>query len=144
MSEPGFIALVDDDDHSAYLLTRMMAAHGAPAISHFGTAALGEGQIAAMLQDPLANWPGLVIIDLKSHSSANLEFLERNQALFRQKGIPIAVMSPPLSAAGCEALTAAGAAGIFFRHAELDAYRREAAAIVTFWARHQRLDAIGM
>ena len=43
-----------------------------------------------------------------------------------------------------QALHDAGASAVFFRQADLDAYRHEAAAIVSFWARHQRLDAVGM
>ena len=36
-----------------------------------------------------------------------------------------------------------GAAAVFERHGELNAYRREAANIVGFWVRTQRLDAVG-
>lgn len=139
-----FIALIDDDGHSAYLLTRMLVAHGAPDVRHFGTVAAGEAFLASTLADIALEWPGMVIVDLKAHSGANLEFVSRNQALLRQKGIPLVVMTQTLDRAGRQALQEAGAAAVYFRAAELDAYRREAAAMVSFWARHQRLDAVGM
>lgn len=139
-----FIAIVDDDGHSAYLLTRALVSHGAQSIRHLGGEEAGEAALATVLADVELDWPGLVIVDLKSHSGANLEFLARNHAVLRQKGIPVAVMTAPLDSARRDALQAAGASAVFFRHAERDAYRQEAASIVSFWARHQRLDAVGM
>ena len=139
-----FVALVDDDQHSAHLLTRMLLAHGSPDIQWYGGAADGRLMLGNVLSNPEANWPGLLIVDLKAHSNANLEFVASIQALARQKGVPVVVMAPPLDRAGREALHDAGASAVFFRHAELDAYRREAAGIVSFWARSQRLDAVGM
>lgn len=139
-----FIALIDDDGHSAHLLTRMLLAHGAPDVRHFDTAESGEDFLSITLADTGLEWPGLVIVDLKAHSGANLEFVARKQALLRQKGIPLAVMMQPTDRAGRQALQDAGASVVFFRQAELSAYRHEAASIVSFWARHQRLDAVGM
>lgn len=139
-----FVALVDDDQHSAHLLTRMLLAHGAPEIQWYGDASSGRLMLANVLANPTADWPGLLIVDLKAHSEANLEFIGSIQALARQKGVPVVVMVPPLDRQGREALLEAGASAVFFRHAELDAYRREAAGIVSFWARNQRLDAVGM
>lgn len=144
ISEPPFIALIDDDHHSAHLLTRMLAAHDAPAIRHFDTAVAGETALAAILADHQATWPGLVIIDLKAHSDANFDFAARHQAMLRQKGVPLAVMSAPLNQTDRQRLHDAGVTTIFIRQPELDAYRREAAAIVSFWTRQQRLDAISM
>lgn len=143
-SDAPYIVLVDDDHHSAYLLTRMLAAHGAPNIRHYAGDDEGEKTLAAILADHEAIWPGAVIVDLKAHSGANEEFVARNSALLRQKGVPLIVMAPPTGRTGRQSLLDAGASAIFFRQAELDAYRREAAAIVSFWARHQCLDAIGM
>ena len=139
-----FLALVDDDEHSAHLLTRMLLAHGSPDIQCYGGAAEGHAMFASVLANPAANWPSLLIVDLKAHSNANVEFISSIQSLARQKGVPVVVMAPPLDRLGREALHDAGASAVFFRHAELDAYRREAAGIVSFWARSQRLDAVGM
>jgi len=139
-----FIALIDDDGHSAYLLTRMLKAHGAPEVKHFGSPEAGESFLADCLADVEREWPGLVIVDLKAHSGANLEFVARNHARLRQKGVPLVVMTQTTDRTGRQSLHDAGAAAVFFRQADLDAYRHEAAAIVSFWARNQRLDAVGM
>ena len=119
-------------------------AHGAPEIRHFAGAADGEAFLRATLADASNAWPGLVIVDLKAHSGANLEFVGRNRGQLQQKGIPVAVMAPVTGRIGRQKLHNAGAAAVFFRQAELAAYRREAASIVSFWARLQRLDAVGM
>ena len=142
--ETPFIALIDDDAHSAHLLTRMLLAHGAPDVKHFNSPVMGEAFLAATLADTKLEWPGVVIVDLKAHSGANADFVIRNQALLRQKGIPLAVMTQAMDRAGRQALHDAGASAVFFRQSDLDAYRREAASIVSFWARSQRLDAVGM
>ncbi|WP_332693887.1 hypothetical protein [Devosia sp.] len=139
-----FVALVDDDQHSAHLLTRMLLAHGAPDIRWYGDANAGRARLTSVLADPATNWPGLVIVDLKAHSSANLEFVASIQPLMRQKGVLVVAMVQPADLAQRDGLQTAGAAAVFVRHAELDAYRREAANIVSFWARSQRLDAVGM
>ena len=88
--------------------------------------------------------PSQLIVDLKAYSGANFEFVASIQPLVRQRGVPVVVMAAPLDRQGIETLHGAGASAVFFRHAELDAYRREAAGIVSFWARSQRLDAVGM
>ena len=139
-----YLALVDDDQHSAHLLTRMLLAHGAPRVQCYGCAADGRLVLADILANPAANWPGLLIVDLKAHSGANLEFVSSIRSLASQTGVPVVVMAPPLDRQDREALYEAGASGVFFRHAERDAYRRETAGIVSFWARSQRLDAVGM
>lgn len=139
-----FIALIDDDGHSAHLLIRTLRAQGAPEVIHFAAADAGESFLVDVLADVTREWPGIVVVDLKAHSGANLEFVARNQALLRQKGVPLAVMMQTTDRAGRQALQDAGASAVFFRQAALDAYRHEAAAIISFWARNQRLDAVGM
>jgi DNA-binding response OmpR family regulator len=139
-----FVALVDDDEHSARLLTRMLVAHGSPEVQWYGDAHDGRLLLASVLANPAADWPGLLIVDLKAHSGANVEFIASIQSLARQKGVPVVAMVAPLDREGRQALLEAGASAVFFRQAQLDAYRREAAGIVSFWARSQRLDAVGM
>ena len=139
-----FVALVDDDQHSAHLLTRMLLAQGSPGIQWYGGADDGRLMLAHVLGNRDANWPRLLIVDLKAHSGANLEFVTSIQALVRRTGLLVVVMTTPLDRQGCDALRQAGASAVFFRHADLDAYRGEAAGIVSFWARSQRLDAVGM
>jgi DNA-binding response OmpR family regulator len=143
-AENPFIVLIDDDAHSADLLTRMLAAHGAPEIHHYASADAGMTELNTILSDVTNIWPGLVVVDLKANSKANSKFLTRNHAALRQKGIPIAVMTAPTDRAGRQKLQEAGASAVFFRQAALDAYRHEAASIVSFWARSLCLDAVGM
>jgi CheY-like chemotaxis protein len=139
-----YLALVDDDQHSAHLLTRMLLAHGSPDVQWLGGAMEGRLALARVLGNPAADWPSLLIVDLKAHSSASLEFVASIKALVCQKGVPVVAMTPPLDREARDAFYEAGASGVFFRHADRDAYRREAAGIVSFWARSQRLDAVGM
>ena len=138
------MALVDDDQHSASLLTRTLLAHGSQRVERFGDAADGHARLAGVLTNSAAIWPSLIIVDLKSHSAANLDFLRSIQPLANQAGISVAVMLHPAERDQRETLEAAGAAAIFFRHADRDAYRREAASLVSFWAQSQRLEAVGM
>jgi CheY-like chemotaxis protein len=140
---PPFIALIDDDAHSAYLFVRMLAAVGGPAVEHYNGEE-GFADLATVLNDPFADWPDVIVLDLKAGSHANLGFLSRHHAFLRQKGIAIAVMIPPGNAADSARCYEAGASAVFFRQPDLDAYRRELAGIVSFWARHPRLDAVGM
>lgn len=136
------IALVDDDYHSARLMTRMLEAHGSPAISRLAdpdTAIDALVGIAAAQVDPSQY---LAVIDLKATSSATREFVRRLKE--RAPGLTIVAMAPSLDREVREDLLAAGAAAVFERHADIAAYRREAASIVNFWARNQqRLDPTG-
>lgn len=122
----------------------MLLAHGSPHIRWYGDAGSSHLLLTSVLANPARNWPGLVIVDLKAHSRATHDFLGSIQSLARQKGVPVVAMVAPLDRQGREALHDAGASAVFFRHAEIDAYRREAAGIVSFWARSQRLEAVGM
>jgi ActR/RegA family two-component response regulator len=138
-----YFALVDDDAHSAHLLTRMLLAHGSPRVKTFEGA---DDAIARLMPALTAQpvLPTLVIVDLKAHSAANLEFVAKLALVAGKFDILIAVMAQWPDRQAIADLEDAGAAVVFTRHPELDAYRREAANIVSFWARNQRLDAVGM
>jgi len=138
-----FFALVDDDVHSAQLLARMLLAHGSPRIVTFaGATDAVERLVPALIAPNIL--PTLVLVDLKSHSGANLEFVTTFAPIVAKLDIPVVIMMQPAGLQMGIALHDAGAAAIFTRQSERDAYRREAANIVSFWARHQRLDAVGM
>ena len=137
-----YFALVDDDAHSAHLLTRMLLAHGAPRIETFTSAADATARLMPSLATAAA-WLTMVIVDLKAHSAANLEFVAKLAPVIRND-IPVVVMAQRPDRQHIADLHDAGADAVFTRHAERDAYRREAANIVSFWARSQRLDAVGM
>ncbi|RZA23930.1 MAG: response regulator transcription factor [Proteobacteria bacterium] len=138
-----YLMLVDDDAHSARLLTRMLLAHGAPSIQWVEDSAQGLSQIKGLLAEPGKHLPGLVIVDLKSSSTAASEFIAEVAGLERSRSLVIAAMAPNLDRTTRDSLLNAGADAVFERHADLQAYRAEAAAIVSFWVRNQHLDAVG-
>lgn len=139
-----FIGLIDDDGHSAYLFMRVMTGLYGPAVRNYGGDEDGIANLGQVLSDASAEWPELLVVDLKAHSEATLEFVRRHHAWLRQTGVPVVVMVPPTGRVGCSVYYEAGAAAVFFRQPEVDAYRRELAGIENFWARNQRLDAVGM
>ena len=138
-----YLMLVDDDAHSARLLTRMLLAHGAPSIQWIESSAEGLSQIKSLLAEHGKLLPGLVIVDLKSSSTAASEFIAEIAALERSRNLVIAAMAQNLDRSTRDSLLDAGADAVFERHADLQSYRAEAAAIVSFWVRNQRLDAVG-
>lgn len=138
-----FMVLVDDDSHSARLMIRVLLAHGAPSVSWMDTGPVGAERIGALLEDARAALPGLVIVDLKASSSATHEFIEQLRGMRNGSALLIAAMAPSLEKDVRDRLLACGADAVFERHAEVDFYRREAAAIVSFWVRNQHLEAVG-
>lgn len=138
-----FMALVDDDSHSARLMIRMLLAHGAPSVSWLDSEAVATAELGQLLNDRMATLPGLVIVDLKSSSTATADFIARLRAMQDGSALLIAAMSPTLDREVREVLLNAGADAVFERQADIDFYRREAAAIVSFWVRNQRLEAVG-
>lgn len=138
-----YLMLVDDDAHSARLLTRMLLAHGAPSIQWIESSAEGLSQIKGLLAEPGKHLPGLMIVDLKSSSTAASAFIAEVAGLERSRNLVIAAMAPNLDRSTRDSLLDAGADAVFERHADLPAYRAEAAAIVSFWVRNQHLDAVG-
>lgn len=138
-----FMALVDDDSHSARLMIRMLLAHGAPSVSWLDSEEMASTELGKLLDDPKATLPGLVIVDLKSSSTATASFIEKLRAMPDGRTLLIAAMSPSLDREVRDVLLAAGADAVFERQPEIDFYRRETAAIVSFWVRNQRLGAVG-
>lgn len=142
--EEGYIAVVDDDGHSAHLLCRTLGQAGCSSVRHLGGADFGGARLNRILADIHQPWPSVVIVDLKTDSTANIAFVARHQSLLRQRGVCILVMVSRYDEKVRSTLIDAGAAGVFYRQADRDAYRREVNGILQFWARHQRLDAVGM
>lgn len=138
-----YLMLMDDDVHSARLLTRMLLAHGAPSIQWVENSAECLSQIKSVLTQAGRHIPGLVIVDLKSSSTATRDFIAEIAGLEGSRSLVIVAMAPNSDRATRDALLDAGADAVFVRHAELAAYRAEAAVIVSFWVRNQRLDAVG-
>ncbi len=138
-----FMALVDDDSHSARLMIRMLLAHGAPSVSWMDTGSSAAERLGALLDDSRAALPGLVIVDLKASSSATHEFIGRLRGMQNGGALLIAAMAPSLEKEVRDRLLECGADAVFERHAEVNSYRREAAAMVSFWVRSQHLEAVG-
>lgn len=130
------IALVDDDFHSARLMTRTLEACGAPSISRMPNAEHALDVLAGMT----AQAEILAIIDLKSSSTATRDFIERLRT--RAPSVLVVAIATSLDRETRGKLIEAGAAAVFERHSDIALYRREAASIVDFWAR-QRLDRTG-
>lgn len=142
--EEGYIAVVDDDGHSAHLLCRTLGQAGCSSVTHLGGADFGGARLKRILADVHQPWPSVVIVDLKTDSTANIAFVAHYQSLLRQRGVCILVMVSRYDEKVRSALLDAGAAGVFYRQGGRDAYRHEVNGILQFWARHQRLDAVGM
>ena len=135
------IALVDDDFHSARLMTRMLAAHGGPHVERLSDPETAAKTLMAISAVPPIDGQCMVVVDLKSSSTATRDFVQR----LKQEApeLLVVAMAPTLDREIRNSLLDAGAAAVFERHGELNAYRREAANIVGFWVRSQRLDAVG-
>ena len=138
-----FMALVDDDSHSARLMIRMLLAHGAPSVSWLDGEALAMLELGRLLDDRRATLPALVVVDLKSSSAATADFIRALRARPEGHSLLVAAMAPTLDREVREGLLDAGADAVFERQADIDFYRRESAAIVSFWVRSQRLEAVG-
>jgi CheY-like chemotaxis protein len=138
-----FLALVDDDSHSARLMIRMLLAHGAPSVSWLNGEAAATAELGKLLDDDNAALPGLVLVDLKSSSTATREFVAKLRGMRDGRSLLIGAVAPNLERETRDVFLAAGADAVFERQAEINAFRREAAAIVSFWVRNQHLDAVG-
>lgn len=135
------IVLVDDDFHSARLMTRMLAAHGGPSVERLSDPETALETLVGFDSASAGLAQCMVVVDLKSSSSASHDFIVKLK--HEAPGMLVVAMSPTLDRDTRNSLLDAGAAAVFERHGELNAYRREAANIVGFWVRSQRLDAVG-
>ena len=135
------IVLVDDDHHSARLMLRMLTAHGGPEVEHLADPTAALESVAGFIAAGPGDTRMMVVVDLKSSSTATSDFIIR----LRQEapGLLVVAMAPSLDKPTRDQLLNAGAAAVFERHADLNLYRREAACIVAFWVRGQRLNAVG-
>jgi len=135
------IALVDDDYHSARLMTRMLEAHGGPQVLRLPDPQVAiEALAQAVLTPPVAG-QCMAIVDLKSSSTATRDFIAALKHKVPQ--LLVVAMAPSLDRDVRNVLLDAGASAVFERHSDISLYRREAANIVAFWVRNQRLDAVG-
>jgi CheY-like chemotaxis protein len=135
------IALVDDDYHSARLMTRMLEAHGGPQVSRMPDPEMAVETLAEVADIPPVAGQCMAVVDLKSSSTATRDFVSRLK--HRAPQLLVVAMAPSLDREVRNELLDAGASAVFERHSDITLYRREAASIVAFWVRNQRLDAVG-
>ena len=135
------IALVDDDYHSARLMTRMLEAHGGPQVTRLPDPEAAVEALAAAAVTPAAAGQCMAVVDLKSSSTATRDFVARLK--LRAPHLLVVAMAASLAREVRNELLDAGASAVFERHSDITLYRREAASIVAFWVRNQRLDAVG-
>lgn len=135
------IALVDDDYHSARLMTRMLEAHGGPQVIRLPDPEVALETLAADSLTPMVAGQCMAVVDLKASSSATRDFIVRLK--HRAPQLLVVAMAATLDREVRNELIDAGASAVFERHSDITLYRREAASIVAFWVRNQRLDAVG-
>ena len=135
------LALVDDDYHSARLMTRMLEAHGGPQVLRRPDPQIALEALAEAALTPTVAAHSMVIVDLKSSSTATRDFVSLLK--HRAPQLLVVAMAPSLDREVRNELLDAGASAVFERHSDISFYRREAANIVAFWVRNQRLDAVG-
>ena len=68
------IALVDDDYHSARLMTRMIEAHGGPQVLRLPDPGVAIEALADATTTPMVAGQCMAIVDLKSSSTATRDF----------------------------------------------------------------------
>ena len=135
------IALVDDDYHSARLMTRMLEAHGGPQVIRLPAPDVALEALAADSVTPMIAGRSMAIVDLKASSTATRDFIAALK--HRAPQLLVVAMAASLDRDVRNELLDAGASAVFERHSDITLYRREAASIVAFWVRNQRLDAVG-
>ena len=135
------IALIDDDYQSARLMTRMLEAHGGPQVSRLPDPEQAVEALADSAVTPMVAGQYMAVVDLKSSSTATRDFVARLKQ--RVPELLVVAMAATLDREVRNELLEAGASAVFERHSDITLYRREAASIVAFWVRNQRLDAVG-
>ena len=135
------MALVDDDPLSARQTIRMLIAHGAPSVALYAGAVAAETELAALANHRHAA-PSMVLVDLKAGLAATERLVRAIRAMPIGRSLLIGAFGGDDEATR-ERLERAGADATFIRHDDVVLLRRESAAIVSFWVRHQRLDAVG-
>ena len=71
------IALVDDDYHSARLMTRMLEAHGGPRVSQLTDPEAAVDALTGVAALPAVAGQCMAVVDLKSSSTATRDFVAR-------------------------------------------------------------------
>lgn len=128
--------LVDEHLHSARLLRRALRELDIPAqLIWLGDASRALRKLKTIIKKTPEHIPDLLIVDLKQRSGATEAFLNDIAHMAREADIPVAAIAPSLDPDLRHSLIAAGADGVFERHHDLRAYRREVSDLALFWVR---------
>lgn len=128
--------LVDEHLHSARLLRRILRKLDIPAqLIWLGDGPRALRRLKTIFRQTPHLAPDLLIVDLKQRTGATEAFLDDVAHMARESGIPIAALAPSLDPDLRHSLIAAGAVGVFERHHDLRAYRREISELALFWVR---------
>lgn len=138
------LAIIDDDEFSARLLIRKLAVAGAGSVTWLGGVEQCEAALARMLDNASRGAINMLIVDLKSSSTATLEFLRKLKTRAEAADMPVVAMAQSEDRVMRSLLYEAGAAVVFVRRADRIEYCREAEAIVKFWTGFHRPAAVGM
>lgn len=134
--------LIDDDSHSARFLMRKLEnaceQRGGLRCEWFGSADDGHKMMTAMPDNTPEERPDLVIVDLKSNSRANEDFISVIAPIARYAGITLVTMVTKADDKKRKALLRAGAAEVFERCADIEEFKAEVAEIIEFSVRNMR------
>lgn len=133
-----YLALIADDADAAQRLTRMLLAHGAPSVRCITPAE----QASALLQLS-GQLPDLLIVDMQDSPEITADLIRSIRSALLAPQLAIAAMVPARDRQVHELQYVAGADIVVERMPDATDYRREAARLVSYWVKVQRLDAVG-
>lgn len=129
-------ALVDNDIHSARLMKRVLASVAEDVELLWLGDANRAGRSLVEVFDRKRDWmPDLVIVDLKSRTSASADFVAEIRNHAKAAGVAIVAIVEAHAETEPGRLRRVGADAVFTRHPDLAAYRAEIEAITEFWVR---------
>jgi CheY-like chemotaxis protein len=138
-----YLALVDDDPETAEPLVKMLLAHGAPSVRWLGGTEAARTELSNVLASRSSQRPDLVVVDLKASPEATPDFITSLRSLPLGALLQIAALAPAPDRRLHEVQLCAGADAVFERAGGETGCRSQAARLVRYWVRCQRLDAVG-
>jgi CheY-like chemotaxis protein len=136
------MTLVADEPETARRLTRMLLAHGAPSVRWLDGSDQSMAELVGLLQ-AIEEQPDLLVIGMMSSAEATASMIRCVRSAPGGRLLPIAALLPGTDRQLHEMQFAAGANVVVERLVEDSDYRREAARLVSYWVRTQRLNALG-
>ncbi len=140
MRQPMFYLIDDDQNSAAFLMRKLDSAESRFGVQcqWFNSAESGHEMMMAISATSSQDRPDLVIVDLKSSSQANENFLVSVAEIARSAGVPLVTMVNSADTDKRAALRRAGADEIFKRPADVMEYRSEVERLIEFSAQSKR------